>query len=253
MTQTLTNDNVERLDIHNSDVPMVCRSCEARHKGICGALSPDQLVHLNSYTTRSLKPSGTELVSNYVENDTYANLLRGVIKLSMTMSDGRHQIVGLQFPPDFVGRVFEKDSKVTAEAASEVHVCSFPRHIIDKFIDDTPELEHRLHKQSIQELDEARDWLLTLGRKTAQEKLVRFLLLIGENIDPETESHAKNCAAFDLPLTRADIADFLGLTIETVSRQLTKLRKAGLIEIESNRHIVIPDLDKIRQLGGGET
>ena len=112
-----------------------------------------------------------------------------------------------------------------------------------------PALEHRLHEQTLRELDEARDWMVTLGRKTAGEKVASFLFLIATHIDPvaqiQRELGERGDAEFDLPLSRADIADFLGLTIETVSRQITKLRKAGVIAVENNRKFIIPDLGRL--------
>ncbi|WP_312414472.1 helix-turn-helix domain-containing protein, partial [Shinella sp.] len=98
------------------------------------------------------------------------------------------------------------------------------------------------------ELDEARDWMLTLGRKTAQEKVASFLYLIATHVDPENIE----TTVFDLPLSRADIADFLGLTIETVSRQFTKLRKENVIRIENNRHVSVPDMERLMRYAGND-
>ena len=184
------------------------------------------------------------------EVTSYSNVLSGVVKLTKTMADGRQQIVGLQFAPDFLGRPFHSSSKVTAEAASDVSLCSFPKSTLEAMIREQPELEHRLLNQALKELDEARDWMLTLGRKTASEKVASFLHMIARNINPEKEFEAGQKIMFDLPMTRADMADFLGLTIETVSRQMTRLRKAGIIEIENNRHITIPDITRLERTGG---
>ncbi len=170
--------------------------------------------------------------------------MSGVVKLSKMMSDGRQQIVGLQFAPDFVGRPFSRQAKTTAEAATTVRLCSFPKSALEKIISEIPELEHRLHEQSLKELDEARDWMLTLGRKTAAEKVASFLHLIVTHINPEWEE-IKDTVEIELPMKRADIADFLGLTIETVSRQLTNLRKRGIIDIRDRRIVIIPDIHKL--------
>lgn len=234
-----------RQDIHNSEIPALCRSCEARHRGVCGALTPEQLVELSRHTTKRKVEPGTVLVSDSDTIDSYANVLAGVVKLVKTLPDGRQQIVGLQFAPDFIGRPFKQESSITAEAATAVRVCAFPKTSLDRMIDQAPELGHRLHLQALDELDEARDWMLTLGRKTAAERVASFLHLIARHGDPEAESAGE--ISFDLPLTRADIADFLGLTIETVSRQLTKLRKDGLIAVENNRHITVFDLDRLER------
>ncbi|WP_394688564.1 Crp/Fnr family transcriptional regulator [Hoeflea sp.] len=236
--------DAHRKDIHNSDIPVLCRACEARHRGVCGALSPSQLVSLNKQSTRKNIEAGSELIGESEKTSSYANIISGVVKLTKMMSDGRQQIVGLQFAPDFLGRPFRIDSAISADAATDVNVCSFPKTAIERMIKEAPELEHRLLEQTLKELDEARDWMLTLGRKTASEKVASFLYLIAAHINPEADPDS---ASFELPLTRSDIADFLGLTIETVSRQLTKLRKDGIIMIRNNRHVEVPDLDKLAE------
>lgn len=236
--------DAHRKDIHNSEIPVLCRACEARHRGVCGALSASQLVSLNKQSTLKNIESGSELIGESQETSSYANIISGVVKLTKMMSDGRQQIVGLQFAPDFLGRPFRIDSGISADAATDVNVCSFPKATIERMIKESPELEHRLLEQTLKELDEARDWMLTLGRKTAGEKVASFLHLIAAHINPEADPDS---ASFELPLTRSDIADFLGLTIETVSRQLTKLRKDGVIVICNNRHVEVPDLDRLAE------
>jgi CRP/FNR family transcriptional regulator len=181
--------------------------------------------------------------------DGFSNILSGVVKLTKTLSDGREQIVGLQFAPDFLGRPFREESALTAQAATDVSLCSFPRATIEGMLKRSPGLEHRLLEQTLRELDEARDWMVTLGRKTAGEKVASFLMLIATYIDPEFDPRAGS-AVFDLPLTRAEIADFLGLTIETVSRQLTKLKADKVIEIENNRRITVENIERLRFRAG---
>lgn len=233
----------KRVDIHNSDIPVLCQSCEARHRGMCGVLDASELVELSRHTRVVRQEAGTELAAEAIPVETYANVMRGVVKLSKVLEDGRQQIVGLQFAPDFLGRLFSPQSAVTAEAASNVDLCKVPRRALERLIADNPALEHRLMQQTLRELDEARDWMVTLGRKTAAEKVASFLLLIATHIDPETEG--KPIGGFDLPMSRADIADFLGLTIETVSRQLSKLRADRIIAIMGNRRVEILDLDAL--------
>ncbi len=245
-TTQLRTASPVRKDIHNSEMPVLCRSCEARHRGICGALNPEQLLALAKHTSRKLVEPGTELMGEREDATGFANILSGVVKLTKTMADGRQQIVGLQFAPDFLGRPFKTESLVNAEAATAVSLCAFPKTVMDRLINESPELEHRIFEQTLNELDEARDWMLTLGRKTAAEKVASFLYLVATHNDPE-QTQTTGPSTFDLPLTRADIADFLGLTIETVSRQFTKLRKEGLIDIEGNRKVRVKSMNKLRQ------
>jgi len=238
--------NTERRDIHNSDIPDLCLSCEARHKGVCGALTPEQLQTLAKHTTRREHPAGTVLLREADPVESHANIMRGVVKLSKILADGRQQIVGLQFAPDFLGRPLTAENAMTAEAASSVQICGFPKSTLERLMTENPGLEHRLLGQTLKELDEARDWMVTLGRKTAAEKVASFLHLIASHIDPE----ADHSASFELPLSRSDIADFLGLTTETVSRQMTRLRREGVITIENRRLITIPDHERLVELAG---
>ncbi|MGX8009992.1 Crp/Fnr family transcriptional regulator [Mesorhizobium sp. ORM8.1] len=238
-----------RQDVHNTGIPVLCQSCEARHRGVCGALDPDQLVGLARTSSKRQIEAGVELVGDAETIGSYSNVLSGVVKLTKSLSDGRQQIVGLQFAPDFLGRPFKAESEINAEAATAVALCSFPKSVIERMMTESPELEHRLLKQALNELDEAREWMVTLGRKTASEKVASFLIMIARNIDPAVDCAAPS-ARFDLPLTRSDIGDFLGLTIETVSRQLTRLRSDGVIRIETNRHVVVDDMKRLEQRCG---
>ena len=141
--------SVKRKDIHNSDIPVLCQACEARHKGVCGALAAEQLIDLNKQSVRKRVEPGVELLGETRQTESYANIISGVVKLTKMMADGRQQIVGLQFAPDFLGRPFRSDSAITADAATEVNVCSFPKKMLDRMIKDTPELEHKLLEQTL--------------------------------------------------------------------------------------------------------
>lgn len=236
--------DASRKDIHNSEVPAVCLACEARHGGICGALSEGQLIELSKHTQRTAHPSDQPIHAFRETSQSYSNILSGVVKLTKLMPDGRQQIVGLQFAPDFLGRPYSEETGIVAEAATDIRLCSFPKAVLEKLIDESPEMEKRLHSQHMRELDEAREWMLTLGRKTAIEKVASFLLLIASHIDPE-RNRDEAATEIELPLKRADIADFLGLTIETVSRQLTNLRKKGVISINERKSVRVIDPERL--------
>ena len=228
---------------------IACDTCAVRNRAVCGALSDEEISRLNGIAHFKQFPAGSVIHRDHDEPGYFANVVSGVVKLTKTLSDGRQQIVGLQFAPDFVGRPFRTESALTAEAATGVELCSFPRRAVERMIADQPDLQNRLLKQTLKELDQARDWMVTLGRKTAAEKVASFLLMIARNIHP-TEAGETRRAAFDLPLSRADIADFLGLTIETVSRQMTRLRMDGIIRVEHNRHITVDDLERLSSRAG---
>ncbi|WP_165933047.1 Crp/Fnr family transcriptional regulator [Rhizobium sp. BK068] len=222
-------------------------SCEVRHKGMCGALSADELLALSAHTRLVNHEAGDELAGEKMPAESYATVIRGVVKLTKTLEDGRQQIVGLQFAPDLLGRLNADENAVSVEAASDVNLCRVPKAALERMVKNNPALAGHLMAQTLRELDEARDWMVTLGRKTAAEKVASFLLLIATHLDPEAVGKKRQ---FDLPLSRADIADFLGLTIETVSRQMSKLKADGVISIIANRHIKVPKLSKLKACCG---
>ncbi|HTN96866.1 MAG TPA: Crp/Fnr family transcriptional regulator [Nordella sp.] len=238
-----------RKDIHTAGIPVLCVACEARHRGVCGALTPEQLVTLAKASSRHKAGEGEELVADAERVERYSNVMSGVVKLTKILPDGRQQIIGLQFAPDFVGRPFRSESALTAQAATAVELCSFPRQAVERMMGEQPDFEHRLLRQTLKELDQARDWMVMLGRKTAAEKVAGFLLMIARNIAPQADER-REPVAFDLPLSRAEIADFLGLTIGTVSRELTRLRSAAVIRVNKSRRIIIDDLARLAALTG---
>ncbi len=227
-----------------------CDTCMVRHKAICAALSEAELKDFNRFARQRLVPAGQVIATQ--DDIVFANILAGVVKLTKTLADGRQQIVGLQFPPDFLGRIYAKETPYFAEAATDVELCAFPKGGFEIMLKRYPGLERRLFENTLNELDSAREWMLLLGRKTAQEKVASLLFMIAKRAPNVGCNHTPeiNYARFSLPLTRADLADYLGLTLETVSRQITKLKTAGVIELVDNREIIVPNIGALEEMAG---
>ena len=231
------------------DEPHSCRLCGVRSSGTCGVLDAGQLAVLARHTRRTRHQAGAEVFGDETDITTYANVVSGVIKLMKVLEDGRQQVVGLKFANDFIGRVHATSNTLSAETASEVELCQIPRSILEAMLEDNRTLEQRLMRETLRELDEAREWMVTLGRKSAAERVASFLYLIAVHVRPDL-GHAATEIEYDLPLTRSDMADFLGLSIETVSRQLTELRRMEIVVIRNKRHVTIPDTERLRQRAG---
>lgn len=181
----------------------------------------------------------------------FAIIISGVVKLVKTHTDGRQQIVGLLFPSDFLGRPHSASSSLIAEAATDLRLCCFPRMAFENLVREQPALKHALLDRALDELDASREWMFVLGRKTAQEKVASLLLLIAEEMRRgEGRQESAQSLNFDLPLSRTEIADCLGLTIETVSRELRKLKAEGVLTTEGRRFVAIPDLAVLRAMAG---
>jgi CRP/FNR family transcriptional regulator len=174
-----------------------------------------------------------------------------VLKLSTSTVDGREQIVGVVYPSDFIGRPFGKTTPHSVTALSDAQVCMFTRSAFDDFAGDHPELEHKLLERTLTELDRARNWMLLLGRKSAGERVATFLLEMADRLENNGCEHDfLHGPKFELPLSRQQIADLLGLTIETVSRQLTRLRQAGIIDLPDRRSVIILDRGAMEDAAG---
>ena len=211
-----------------------------------------QIKKLGQISHRKRIAQGQTIMSDDLPVDFFANVVSGVVKLTKTLVDGRQQIVGLLFAPDFLGRAYSSHNPYTAEAATEVEICTFPNTAFERLVDEYPGLQSKLFQHTLDELDAARDWMLLLGRKTAEEKVASFLLMLAKRSLVTGCQHvpAPGTASFELPLTRADIADYLGLTIETVSRQLTRLKTSATIRLATSRLIVVPDMARLARVAG---
>ena len=173
-------------------------------------------------------------------------ILQGVATLSTSLPDGRTQVLRLLMPNDLVGRLGSETTPYDATAITEVIAGSFSRHEFESLLRISPEMTRRILQSTLKELDEAREWLLLLGRKTAIEKLASFLLALqrrSQNLRPNLVR---------LPLCQFELADLLGLTHETISRQFANLRDQRVVECHGPRQIEIMDIDTLVEMSGGD-
>ena len=232
-----------------------CDLCVVRNRAICAALDGKELEALNSIGRTRKISSGESLIWEGEDSVLVANVIEGVLKLSTNTEDGREQIVGVVYPSDFIGRPFGGKSGHGVTALTEAKVCVFSRRDFDAFAREHPQLEHKLLERTLGELDRTRRWMLLLGRKSASEKMATFLVEMAERL---TGSGCK--VDFDkpgqrhlvLPFSRQQIADVLGLTIETVSRQISDMKRMGVIELMGRRGVRICDADWLESLAEGE-
>jgi CRP/FNR family transcriptional regulator len=184
---------------------------------------------LSAIGRRKTFPGGQVITWSGDPNSLCANVVSGALKVTASTEDGREQIVGLLYQGDFAGQPFAEEAPLTITALTDTDLCLFPRPAFERTLGDHPRLERLLLQRTMASLDEARQRMLSLGRKNAQERIAGFLLDVIERTTPEGAA-APLC--IELPIGRGEMADFLGLTIETVSRQLTRLRTDGIIAFE---------------------
>jgi len=217
-----------------------CQACSVRNHAICADLDDDEIALLNKIGRRRELATGEPLLWEGEEAVLVANVVSGILKLATQTCDGREQILGLAYPSDFLGRPFGDITPYNAEALSDTVVCEFRRSDFERFALQHPKLEHKLLERTLGELDRTRRWMLLLGRMNAEEKLATLLLEISErSVTSTCSDFLDDPDQFELPMSRQQIADILGLTIETVSRQFSKLREGGVIAIRDRRNIIV--------------
>jgi CRP/FNR family transcriptional regulator len=178
-----------------------------------------------------------------------ASVVEGVATLSKTMEDGRTQMVGLLLPSDFIGRPDRVRIDFDVTATVDVTLCCFDRMKFEKLVNDTPHIAQRLMEFALDELDAARDWMLLLGRKTAREKIATFIEMLARR---SSTGHDGAKVVVDLHMTRDQIANYLGLTLETVSRQFSALKKDGVIDFADRKHFTVEDFAALQQETGDD-
>ena len=212
-----------------------CATCEVRARSVCSAIPDGDLARLSAIAVVTDVAAGQTFIDEGEPASCFFNVTAGTAKLFKTLPDGRRQITGFVGPGQFLGLAVSDTYAFSAEAIEPVRYCRFPRAALRTLLHDFPQMGKRLLEVASNELVAAQEQMLLLGRKTARERLASFLLAQSRQGMPRGHSRQR----FRLPMTRVDIADYLGLTIETVSRTLTRLRAEGLIDIVSPSAIVI--------------
>ena len=247
-----------------------CAACTVRRQSVCASLDDLELECLAAIAHVVYLAPGATIFQEGDLADSLFNVTDGVVKLYKLLPDGREQVTGFLFPGDFIGLAVNDTYRYSAEALSNVRLCRMGRDSFNKVLAQTPKLEHRLFTVASNELAQAQDQMLLLGRKTAREKIASFFIQLAERQararlaqaawadEDASENGAEAAGAGEdrpdmvaLPMGRAEIADFLGLTTETVSRTLTQLKTSGVIRLHDNHHVEIKDREDLRAIADG--
>jgi CRP/FNR family transcriptional regulator len=226
---------------------LVCATCPARKSDVCGELTDPELRELTRATMRHAFEPGDTLVWDG-DPATHAFVVtRGALRLAKTGADGRRQILGFLFPGDIVAFPPGESYKVNLESLSKGEVCRFERSRLETAMQKFPKLDQGYRRTTARALEGAYGLAFTLGRRTAIERVANFLMDLRSGSCPKAPGGALN-----LPMTRQDIADFLGLTIETVSRAFSRLKLLKVIRLPSNQEVEILDTERLAALSGNE-
>jgi CRP/FNR family transcriptional regulator len=221
-----------------------CKDCEARAYSLCRSLPEADLAQLARVTRRINLEAGRVLLSEGEPVDHYFNIVEGNVRVFRTLEDGRRQITGFLERGDFIGLALGETHDFTVEAIDDVELCQFPRRALLALVDDLRPLERALRDLTSHELVAAHDHMVLLGRKTAKERVASFLM---QRACPAPTGMPESVR---LPMTQTDIADYLGLRLETVSRVMNALRSQGVIARPNPHHVLVMKPDTLRQAAG---
>ena len=229
------------VDIHP------CGACPVRSLTVCSALEEEELNRLADIV-HTHRIEGSQTI--FSEGDVAANMFNvtaGSVKIYKLLPDGRRQITGFLFSGDFMGLSVSDRYAYSAETVTTTSVCRFPRRKMDMLMDEFPKLQRRLFRLASNELAAAQDQMLLLGRKTAKEKFASFLVMLAQR----AVKRGQRDNPVHVPMSRADIADYLGLTTETVSRTFTQLKSNGTIRLLEGSKVQITDTGKVYDMAEG--
>jgi CRP/FNR family transcriptional regulator len=228
-----------------------CENCPIRERGVCARCDDRELVPLNEIKYYRSYEAGQTMVWSGDAMDFVGSVVTGIATLTQTLGNGRRQMVGLLLPSDFVGHPGRACAAYDVTAITDIVMCCVRKKPFEDMMLQTPHLLQRLLEITLDELDASREWMLLLGRKTAREKIASLISIIARR-DASAHAAGSGGVTIALPLSREAMADYLGLTLETVSRQISALKHDQVIVIERKRRITIPDMDRLLEEAGDD-
>jgi CRP/FNR family transcriptional regulator, anaerobic regulatory protein len=224
---------------------VVCQHCPVQKLSLCGALHGAELALMGDLKHTTHFKHKAAIGDQGEPADAVHIVTKGIVRLSKTLSDGRRQIVGFALPGDLLGLAVDDRNAYSAEALGDVSTCHFSRKAFGGLLDAVPHLMRRLHALVAHELSIAQSHMMLLGHYSARQKLAAFLL----HTRDRWRSVNGACNHVPLPMPRQDIADYLGLTIETVSRTMSLFARQKLIVIVPDG-VRLLDSDRLVEVAG---
>ncbi len=207
-----------------------CALCKVREQSICAELDLGEMEDLAKTMAHRPVKEGKALIAEGEENDSLYIVVDGSFRLVRHLVDGRRQIVGFLFRGDYLGMQPTESSFHTAEALEPGLVCRFPHSLLDELSVRHPGIKNRLLARGQTEMHKAEEHIVLLGKKTAEERVMSFLESLRDKNEADDDT-------IFLSMSRQDVADYLGLRLETLSRTLAVLKKRGDLQEVSGRRI----------------
>ena len=228
-----------------------CTICTVHSRAICHAASRDDLTELGTHSFQKSYRRNETIIAQGEYGRFVGNVVSGVLRLVKAMPDGRSQVVGLLYPGDFFGRVYGLHHGFAIEAASDASLCCIDRVRFEIILERSPDLERALLVSALHDLTATRETLAVLGCRDTMGRLAAFLLRTLRRVQGGAGEPGDGSApVVTIPISRRDLADYLGTTIETISRHLQALSRDGVVRIVNPRRFVILDMEWLMELAG---
>ena len=206
-------------------------------------LPGDELARLSAIARLRRVPEQQYLCRQDAPHNRVFNLVTGSAAVERLSRSGRRQILAFVFPGDFIGLADADRYGYGVKSLTATTFHEFPQYSLFELSEELPGLKSNIRQLQSLVLALTFDQLYLLGQKKAQEKICTFLLQLLERLPGARRER------IDLPMTRLDIADYLGLTPETVIRALARLRAAGILSMPSPQSVCVHDMDRVRSFG----
>jgi len=212
-----------------------CTTCAVRSRSICSHFSDSEFSHAETVMTHKYFPKGRSILREGEANDSLFVVVEGSLRLCKFLNDGRRQITGFAFPGELIGVQRTDASSYAAETLEDCYLCRFPHGFIDQVAMRSSVVKDRLITQGQTDYKKAQDHIVLLGKRSAEERVVCFF----ENMRAfGTRVSAQGGVRIPLSMPRGDIADYLGLRFETMSRTFAALTNKGVLSKVTRRSVV---------------
>ena len=208
---------------------------------LCAGVPDSGLKLLAAISTHLHLAPGETLILDGDAADQVYNVVSGTLMMTRLGADGRRQILAFLLPGDYIGFAADQLYRFNVEAVSDAELCRFERRKLEPLFTAYPEMERRFRRMAAKTIEASLDLIFTLGRRNATERMAAFLLHLRDAQRAEMAGEPAPDHRWQIPMTRTDIAGYLGLTIETVSRVLSRLKKKGVLRLPTLHSFEIAD------------
>lgn len=237
----------------NSPTSAQCHDCGARHIGMCDALSDADMSFLARVAQRVTVRAGKAFIEEGSDASYFYDLSQGDVRVFKSLADGRRLITGFKGAGHFLGLALHGKYAFSAEAMNDVELCRFDRKALQKVFHEFPALESKLLDVATHEMVLAQEQMLLLGRKTALERVASFLMGWAERLKFYSLGNVADTAfTMALPMNRTDLSDYLGLTMESVSRAFSRLKQDGLIAFIDSHEVTVLNAQRMVDITNGD-